>query len=276
MNTTNVGVCLYNCYYFGKGSIEHRLTYSKLPDNISDLNGAMCGIYNRMGTLCGKCAIGAYLFAYSYDMSCTDCEGGWYNCIKYIVIAYVPLTVFYMVVLLFKINIPSSHLQGFVLFSQIISSPIIAHDISLYLRRKTDTILYKGVQIFGTFYGIWNLDFFRLSELNICFQISPLTVLSLDAFVAIYPLLLMTITYKVTCLHDSNNKAVVILLRPFKAAFKCFKNNLDIKTSTVDSFATFMFLSNMKFLNVGFDLLLPIQVCDTSSNSTDLQVGSIL
>ena len=69
-------------------------------------------------------------------------------------------------------------------------------------------------------------------------------------------------------MHDNNNKVIVALLRPFKAACKCFKYNMDIKTSTIDSFATFMFLSNSKLINVCFDLLFPTHVCDTSNNST--------
>ena len=268
MNTTEVGLCIYNCYHLGKTKFDVDVAYITLPNNISDLNDAMCGMYNRTGTLCGDCVSSTYLRAYSYDLSCTNCAGDWSNWIKYIVVAYVPLTIFYIVILVFKINIPSSHLQGYVLFCQILSSPISMRALLIDFGSQTDTILYKAIQVLGTLYGIWNLDFFRLLNINICFQANPLTILSLDFFVAVYPLVLMMITYKVTCMHDNNNKAILAFLRPFKAACKCFKYNMDIKTSTIDSFATFMFLSNIKLLNVCFDLLLPVYVCDTSNNST--------
>ena len=132
--------------------------------------------------------------------------------------AYVPLTIFYIVVLLFKINIPSSCLQRYVIFCQIFSSPIILRHLIIFLRSETGTVYYKAIEVFGTLYGIWNLDFFRLLNINICFQANPLTILSLDFFVAVYPLVLMMITYKVTCMHDNNNEEIVALLRPFKAA----------------------------------------------------------
>ena len=66
-------------------------------------------------------------------------------------------------------------------------------------------------------------------DLNICFQASQLAVHSLELFVAVYPLVLMMITYKVTCMHDNNNKVIVALLRPFKAACKCFKYKWTLK-----------------------------------------------
>ena len=49
------------------------VAYGELPNSTSDLNDAMCGWYNRTGTLCGKCINNTYLHAYSYDISCTSC-----------------------------------------------------------------------------------------------------------------------------------------------------------------------------------------------------------
>ena len=46
-------------------------------------------------------------------------------------------------------------------------------------------------------------------------------------------------------MHDNSNKVVVIILQPFKAVIRLFRNYLDIKNSTVDLLATFMFLCNM-------------------------------
>ena len=151
MNTTEVGLCMYNCYHLGKTKFNIEVAYSTLPNNISDLNDAMCGRYNRTGTLCGDCVSSTYLRAYSYDLYCTNCVGDWSNWIKYIVVAYVPLTIFYIVVLLFKINIPSSRLQGYVLFCQIFSSPIILRPL-IFLRSQTGT---EEMEVFGTLYGIW-------------------------------------------------------------------------------------------------------------------------
>ena len=269
INTTELGFCVYNCDYAGKSKYDVSLPYCQLPSNINDLNNAMCTWYNRTGTLCGQCMNNTYLRAYSYDMSCTRCKSGSLNFFKYITIAYVPLTLLYVAVLLLDVNIPSSHFQGYVFLSQIMSSPIILrHFILFYQRGHTNEIIFKLLQTFGTISGICNLDFFRLLNTDICFQISSLAIISLDFFVAIYPLLLMVITYMVTVAHDSNFTPVVVVLKPFKAIFRFYKSNWNVRTSTIDAFATFMYLSNEKFLIVCFDLLVPVQVCDTSNNDT--------
>ncbi len=252
----------------GKFESGINLAYSVLPKNPSSLDEAMCGLYNRIGPLCGACAKGMYMRAHSYDLSCRPCRSGIINWIKYILVSYVPLTFFYLVVLLFDINIPSSNLQGYVLFCQIISSPIIVRAVISYLGHDSNSLLLIVAQFFGTLYGIWNLDFFRVMNLDICFHISPLSVLSLDLFVALYPLVLILLTYLIIKMHDSHNWLVLALLKPFKAVSTIFKKSCNIRTSTIDAFATFLFLSNVKFLNVCFDLLYPVQVCDTANNSS--------
>ena len=261
LNTTEVGMCLCNCDFLGRNK---HTSYRELPSDMDALNDAMCGIYNRTGALCGKCKNNTYLRAYSYDLSCISCTNSFSSWLKYFAVAYIPLTFFYIIVLMFKINIPSSQIQGYVFCSQILMSPIFCRAIFLYLRRESYYL--KFVQFFGVLHGIWNLDFLRCLNFNICFQASPLTLLSLDFVVALYPLALITVTYFIIHAHDSNLKLIVMMLKPFKAAFSIFKSNWDVRTSTIDAFITFMFLSNMKLLCVSFDLLVPVKVCDTSNN----------
>ena len=55
---------------------------------------------------------------YSFDMNCVECPSGKSNWWRFVLVAFLPLTVFYFVILLFKINVTSSHLHGFVYFSQ--------------------------------------------------------------------------------------------------------------------------------------------------------------
>ena len=54
-------------------------------------------------------------------------------------------------------------------------------------------------EIIVLLYGIWNLDFIRLLNLGICLETSTQFNLTLDLLVAVYPLLLMILTY----LHDT-------------------------------------------------------------------------
>ena len=259
LNQTEVGFCIYNCGNYQE-STNFDVVYHFLPPNTSDWNNLMCGKYNRTGTLCGKCneEDGFYPRAYSFDVTCIQCTNSKSNWWKYVLSAYLPLTVFYLIILCFKINIHTTELQGYIVYSQIISTPVYARN--LYLTSQNAPIIFYGVKFIGSIYGIWNLDFFRMYNNDICLQTDTLATLALDLAVAGYPLLLMVITYMMISSYDSNFKPFVIMWNPFKAFFSIFQRNWDFRTSTVDAFSTFFFLTNIKFLCVCFDLLVPVRV----------------
>ena len=175
-NTTEEGSCLYNCGKFV--NVSPSQIYNTLPRNVSDLNEIMCGPFNRTGTLCGECNEGMYLPAYSYDMACTTCDTSvWSNICKYLLAAFVPLTLFGFIVLIFKINIPTSQLQSVVLYCQLLSSPIVVRNALIASIYQRSNSFVKIFQFFGTLYGIWNLDFFRVYSLQICFPLSQLMII---------------------------------------------------------------------------------------------------
>ena len=116
------------------------------------------------------------------------------------------------------------------------------------------------LKIFLTLHGIWNLDFFRPFYSDICLGIGFLPTLALDYAIAVYPLLLMVVIYLLVKLYDENYRVIVFLWKPFKIIFSFFKRNWNIRSSLIDSFATFFLLSNIKFLSVTFDLLAPVPI----------------
>ena len=84
-----------------------------------------------------------------------------------------------------------------------------------------------------------------------------LQVLSVDYITAVYPLVLIILTYTLVTLHYHNWRLVVWLWRPFLRCCIHFQRQLDIQNSLVDAFATFLLLSYVKFLSVSFDILTP-------------------
>ena len=154
MNTTEVGLCLYNCDYMGRSKSDIYLDYSLLPYNDSSLDATMCGKYNRTGTLCGKCINNTFMQVYSYNMSCITCGSSFSNWIKYLIIVYIPLTLFCAVIMMLRINIPSSQIQGYVFFCQILLCPIFARTIFIYLVMRGSNGPFKMIKLFGTLYGI--------------------------------------------------------------------------------------------------------------------------
>lgn len=115
------GACFLNCASPRKGDLVDTV-YHALNKSVSELN-KVCGSKKRTGALCGKCMDEYYPLAYSYNHSCIKCSGLYGKWWKYILVAYVPLTVFYIIVLFFKINVTSSHLHAFVIYSQAVSMP---------------------------------------------------------------------------------------------------------------------------------------------------------
>ena len=214
-----VGKCLYNNHY-----AEEHLKIDK--------ESIMCNETNRTGTLCGKCKDGHYPLAYSYDMNCVECPDGKSNWWKFVLAAFLPLTVFYFTVLLFNINLTSSYLLGFVFNVQSITVPALARVTLHYLIEMPQN--REIVRLIFAAYGIWNLDFLRSLQLGICLGTDTLQTLALDLAVGVYPLLLMVLSYLLIHLYDRNFRPLVIIWKPFRAIFH---ENWDIRTSLIDAFA---------------------------------------
>ena len=268
-NTTKFGLCIYNCFHQLGEYYPDQVAYVTLPYNYANLS--TCSQYNRDGLFCSKCKNNTYLPAYSYDLTCYECSSSaWLNLVKYILSAFLPLTLLYIFVLVFRINIPLSRYQGYVFYCQVVSCPIIMREsymlVSKYKSYST-TNLFRLGQFFGSLCGFWNLDFFRVYNHNICFRMHSLTTMSLDYLLAIYPLLLMAFTYAAISLYDRKFKAVIFVSKPVVSLVKKFDLAIDLKKSAIDAFATFMLLSNVKFLSVSFDLLCPVKVTNSEDDS---------
>ena len=261
-----VGSCPYGCGHFNDSWIGSTI-YHPLPLNITELNHGMCGRLNRDNRLCSKCINGFSPLVYSYDLNCVKCSGE-YNWLKYVAIAYIPLTIFYFIVILFRVDATEPYLYGFITFNQGLASPTNLRAVFLSVNGHTALAL----RIITIPYAIWNLDFFRSLSLNLCLELTTLQTLALDYAIAIYPLLLVVITYIVIELHDRGCRVFVWLWRPFHRCCVRFTRIMDIKSSIVKAFATFLLLSYVKFINTTVDILLPTRVYNSSGKFVGLYV----
>ncbi len=259
-----VGHCLFNCVKRVRNSTTIDRIYHILPDNISKLNDFMCEGFNREGTLCGKCKDTFYPKAYSFDMKCIKCGNLGINGLKYILVSFVPLTLFCFIILFFNISVNSSHLHGFILFCQVISMPSMAR--ILLLQRS------KSIKYLLSLFGFWNLDFFRSFDLGICLGTDTLQTLALDIAVGVYPLLLMIFSYIMIRLYDRNSLPLNTLWRPFRRFLGSLRTNWELKTSVIDSYASIFLLSNMKLISACFDLLVPTHVYQLNTSKSELRL----
>ena len=254
---TEVGWCIFT-------SFKTNSSYTVLPRSLSELDDFMCGkLFNRTGTLCGKCKDGHYPLVYSFDMNCIQCPNGKANWWKYLLAAYLPLTIFYLVVLLFKINAASSSLYPFVFYAQMVSAPVSGRIALMYMKNQQTSQM--ATRLFGMLYGIWSLDFFRSFDLGICLGIDTMQALSLELVVGVYPLSLLLVTCMLIRLYDRNFAPIVTIWKPFQAVLQYTKRKIETRTTLIDAFCTFFLLSNTKLLNSCVDLLVPVTVYELNS-----------
>ena len=253
-----VGACSYNCYYRASPYSAYRHFY-----NISkySVNGEICDPLNRMGRLCGQCKEGFSPPVYSYDLRCVKCNStdySHYNWVKYIAVAFVPLTIFYIVVVAFRISATSPPLSSFVHVAQMVATPglVRIYMFELDLQNDSNSFSIPNRLLFDL-YGVWNLDFFRTLIPPICLPVDTLSTIAMDYAVALYPLVLIVITYIFIELHAHNCRQIVLVWKPFHWCLARFRRQWNMKTSIVDAFATFLLLSYVKLLNISFDLLVP-------------------
>ena len=255
LNKTVVGNCLYTCTW---------KYWTVLPNVTSALDNKTCSPFKRTGQLCGDCIDNHAPPIYSYSIECVKCTKYSTNWLWYIAVAFLPLTVFYVIIVVFRISAFSPKLRCFILISQIAAMPgHLRYLYTLEQNMETNSFNNKIVNVGISLFSIWNLDFFRAVYHPFCIHpsIGSLGVLALDYLTAMYPLFLILVTYCCIRLYDSYS----VIRRLLKSLHKCcfyFRKEWKIRRSLTDAFATFLMLSYVKVLNISFDLLLPTTIRD--------------
>ena len=270
--TTVIAKCPY--FHSAGHNISEVHGYITLPSNISDLNDYMCGPMNRRGSLCNKCIDNFGPSATSFLYTCSNCTrfSTAYGILLYIFIEVIPITILYLIILIFRINLTSSPMTGFVLYSHLIMNAII-----IDLRYPITEILYqtKYFRIFViALYGMWNLDFFKFILPPFCLS-SHLkqTHIALFGYISvIYPLCLIIITLICIELHGRNVLPIVWLWRPFHKYFVKLRKEWNTKSDIIDVFATFLLLSCSKLMYQSVLLIQCSAALRANSTSGDVSI----
>ena len=196
-----------------------------------------------------QCADGYGLAVFSIGQTCTNCTGVWYGVPLYLFIEFIPITIFYFIIMFSHINVTSAPMVAFVFYSQVAVSAFSSL-VSNKLIFDT-TITYRFLNILVSFYGIWNLDFFRFIIPPFCISpfLKPVHINFLYFISAFYPLCLIAMSW--TCIHfySRNFKPVVWLWDKLKQnVLNRFNINWDATNTIVDVFATFFLLSYAKLV----------------------------
>ena len=261
-----VGQCYYNCYFT-------RNRYTCIDKNLVcytnesfSHNVETCSRFNRDGHLCGDCMEGYGPPVYSYSLKCVQCSEDEFkgNLLKYIIVGYLPLTVFYFVVVLLKFSATSQQMVVYTFACQIMTLPCLMRVI---MTTHNNAAAINWIHIMTSLSSIWNLDILRSIYHPFCLHpsLNTMHVMALDYMLAMYPMLLIASTYLAVKLHDQYS-FIVTLWKPARKIFTCIRKEWDIRGSVIRAFSTFLYLSYMKILDTSFELLNPVYPIDLHKN----------
>ena len=164
-----------------------------LPLDADDLEYRVC---YRRGILCAKCIKGFVPAINSRTYVCVNCTDSniAINVIKYISAAYIPLTLMFIIIIAFGVRLTTGAANAFILYSQVVSTTFILDangqlPLNLIAGNHTNALL----KAYRTIYGIFNLEFIEQLIPPLCIGkgLATLTVISLEYFVAFFPLFMI-------------------------------------------------------------------------------------
>ena len=160
-----VGMCFYACFFAN--------TYYPIlmRVNATYQNAFVCNRLHlhRDGQLCGVCEDGYALPVYSYSLACVECSNYNKNWIKYILVAFLPLTSFFWAIIVFRLSAISGLLNDFVFAAQFLTFPAQLHMLTtLFSASNTSMTIVLLSEILFSLCSCWNLDFFRTVYTPFC------------------------------------------------------------------------------------------------------------
>ena len=264
------------CYCMTNDSSTHELAvtacpytclvdagYYTLPCRANKVENFTCGQMKRTGLACGDCVPDFAPPVYSYTSHCVECRhiNVAANWIKYLTIAFLPLTLFTLIVIIFQIKATSPYLFSYIFIVQTVTQSCNMRLIQTLFENgkiKEESIPKIGLTIMS----FWNLDFFRVYYSSFCLHPSMSTLMAnfMDIFVAVYPLILIPVLALLVELGIGRTKFCALMCRPLHSLCNRYGIEWNMRSNLVSAFATFIFLSNHKILDVCFNILLPAYV----------------
>ena len=225
--------------------------YSEMPSNASQLDEVICGSSNRRGLLCGECKDGYGPAVYSFDKKCADCSSMWsrYAIFLYLFLQFIPTTLIFICFVIFRFDITSGPLLGYVVFCQITVAATTYRYFYIYeyIKQYAPLSLRVLLDLLVTMSQFWCLQFFKAIIPPFCIseKLTGIHVHMLNLLPAIYPLVLVIISCILMELHARNYRTVAILWKPFNIILS--KANITAVTgdAVFRAFASFIFLANI-------------------------------
>ena len=190
---------------------------------------------------CSECIDGFAPSVTSIGYECSNCTDTWYGVPLYLFLEFVPITIFYLAVLIFQISVTSAPMTCCVMYSQLLVCIFVHYSFKPYTSLEPSAT-YFIPHVLLMLHGIWKLDFFRYIVPPFC--VSPnlkrIHILILHYVSAVYPLMLIALTWVCIELHSHNYKPLVWL---WNKLICLNTKQIDSKNTIVDIFACLLYTS---------------------------------
>jgi hypothetical protein len=245
-----------------------------LPRNFSEVDKKMCGNLSRTGTLCGECIEGYAVAINSHTYECVPCNSNsttpgefiGFLC-AYIVLTYVPIIVFFLLIIFLNIKLASSAAAGFVLYAQTVSiRHFLYPDAPFGAGQVVQTILM-------TIYGIFNLESFAFLMDPFCVNKNFITLhkFCLDYTIAVFPLVMIVVIYLLYKCKALSNKCNCQIKRRRTVLDRGIKSCCK-KPSLIHAFTAFMLLSYTKFSQASMMTVFTTELFNAQGETKDHRI----
>jgi len=136
----------------------------KLPSDRSKLDTVLCN-ENRHGKVCSLCSDNHSLHYHTLQNAhCGDNSKCSLGILLYLILEIIPVTIFFLFIILLDVQLTSGALSGFLFYAQIFNTLEINAGNFIHFPKYAKTLLI----ILKFLIGVFNLEFFQLPSLSFC------------------------------------------------------------------------------------------------------------
>ena len=221
-----------------------------LPEfaSINELNKTVCN-KKRHGRICANCTNGTSVFYHTQNtFDCIEDKHCSWGIVLYFISEIVPVTILFLLVILFDIKLTSGALNPFIFYTQIFETLTIN---AIPFDDKASVIL----EILNFIVSFFNLEFFEHSRLSFCLfkGATSLNIIAFNYVTVIYSLLLVLLT--VALMNTRLNKYIQ----------KIKGRKTYISQSIIHGLSGFLVLCYARSTKISLHILNPIQLFAVNS-----------
>ena len=230
--------------------------YNDFPTDTAKLS-ELCSDRKRKGLLCGECMDKYGPSFNSLTLRCLECNT--VHAILMCLLILFLITVFYVIVLMFRLNFTSGPMLGYTIFCHLFVAALRSN-VGLHYS-FIDSMGSVGNTILRVSMGMAAMWWYFATVFHLfpdtCLNphMTNLGVFCMEYIFVLYPLFLLIVTYVCIELHARNFRLVVYLWKPFHKCFAKVRRNWSTSDSIIHAYATFFFLSLTILVFLCFNIL---------------------